>query len=129
MEKDPLMSLFGALRLPRSILFGSGQRRALGAVAAQFGRRVLICTDTRLGADPEFKALASDLEQRGLTTLIYDRTRADLPTESVVDCVSEAASFAPQVIIGIGGGSVPNSAVSVFRSPPRSITISTRSLA
>jgi alcohol dehydrogenase len=113
LENDPFMSLFGALRLPRSILFGSGQRHALGAVAAQFGRRVLICTDARLGADRELKALASDLEQRGLTTLIYDRTRPDLPTESVADCVSQAASFAPEVIIGIGGGSCMDMAKAV----------------
>ena len=29
------MSLFGAMRLPRSVLFGSGQRHAIGAVAAR----------------------------------------------------------------------------------------------
>jgi alcohol dehydrogenase class IV len=99
------MSLFGAMRLPRSVLFGSGQRHALGAVAAQFGQRVLICTDARLGADPDFLAIVTDLQRHGLTVRVYDQTQPDLPTDSVVDCVSKSGSFAPQVIIGIGGGS------------------------
>ena len=44
------MSLFAALRLPREILFGAGQRHALGAVAARLGTRALVCTDARLAA-------------------------------------------------------------------------------
>ncbi|WP_116810306.1 iron-containing alcohol dehydrogenase [Steroidobacter cummioxidans] len=99
------MSLFGAMRLPRSVLFGSGQRRALAAVAQQFGQRVLICTDPRLGADSEIKTLVADLQGRGMKALIYDQTRADLPTESIMDCLGKTTSFAPEVIIGIGGGS------------------------
>jgi alcohol dehydrogenase len=99
------MSLFGAMRLPRSVLFGTGQRHAIREIAAQFGQRVLVCTDARLGSDSEFKMLAAGLSERGLTTLVYDQTRADLPTESVLDCVSKASGFAPQLIIGIGGGS------------------------
>ena len=107
------MSLFGAMRLPRSVLFGSGQRQAISAVAAQFGQRVLVCTDSRLGSDADFKAIIADLTRRGLTTLIYDQTRADLPIESVADCVSKAASFMPQVIVGIGGGSCMDMAKAV----------------
>ena len=107
------MSLFGAMRLPRSVLFGSGQRHAIGAVAAQFGKRALICTDARLGADSEFKAIAADLAGRGLTTFVYDQTQPDLPTESIADCVRKTASFAPHVIIGIGGGSCMDMAKAV----------------
>jgi len=107
------MSLFGAMRLPRSVLFGTGQRHAIGAVAAQFGQRVLICTDARLGSDPEVKAIVADLSRRNSTALIYDQTRPDLPIESVADCVSKAASFAPQVIIGFGGGSCMDMAKAV----------------
>lgn len=99
------MSLFGAMRLPRSVLFGSGQRQALAGVAEQFGRRVLICTDPRLGSDQEIQALIGNLERRGLTALLYDQTRPDLPIDSIMDCVRAAASFTPDVIIGIGGGS------------------------
>ena len=41
--------IFGALRLPASVIFGSGQRAAIGMITAQIGKRALICTDARLG--------------------------------------------------------------------------------
>ncbi|MFC4312319.1 iron-containing alcohol dehydrogenase [Steroidobacter flavus] len=107
------MSLFGAMRLPRSVLFGSGQRRALPAVARQFGQRILICTDPRLGADREIKTLATELERLGATALVYDRTLPDLPTESIMDCLRTAASFMPEAIIGMGGGSCMDMAKAV----------------
>jgi alcohol dehydrogenase len=107
------MNLFGAMRLPRSVLFGSGQREAIGAVAAQMGTRILICTDARLGGDAQFKAIVADLNRRGLQTLVYDQTRADLPIESIVDCVSKASSFSAQAVIGIGGGSCMDMAKAV----------------
>lgn len=108
-----VMSLFGAMRLPRSVLFGSGQRHAIGAVAAQFGQRVLICTDARLGADADLHAMVADLRRHSLTVTVYDRTQPDLPTDSVMDCVSGSANCAPQVIIGIGGGSCMDMAKAV----------------
>ena len=107
------MNLFGAMRLPRSVLFGSGQRAALGRIAAQFGERILICTDARLGADPQFIALATDLERRGLQLLIYDRTLPDLPTDSILDCMNKASGFSAQAVIGIGGGSCMDMAKTV----------------
>ena len=107
------MSLFGAMRLPRSVLFGTGQRFALAETAAQFGQRVLICTDSRLGADADFKAVVASLTQRGMKPMVYDQTRADLPVESIAECVNQASSFAPQVIIGMGGGSCMDMAKAV----------------
>jgi alcohol dehydrogenase len=99
------MNLFGAMRLPRSVLFGSGQRAAIGSIAAQIGARALVCTDARLGGDAQFRVMLTDLHRCGVETLVYDRTRPDLPIESILDCLSVAAAFSAHVIIGIGGGS------------------------
>jgi alcohol dehydrogenase len=99
------MNLFGAMRLPRSVLFGSGQRAAIGSIAAQIGTRVLVCTDARLGGDAQFRAMLADLQRYGVETLVFDRTQPDLPIESILDCVNVAAGFAAQLIIGVGGGS------------------------
>jgi alcohol dehydrogenase len=99
------MSIFGAMRLPRSVLFGSGQRRALGAVTAGLGRRALVCTDARLSADAHFKEMLADLHARGVETHVYDQTQPDLPIESITGCVAEVATFSPDVVIGVGGGS------------------------
>src|SRR6185312_17358198 len=99
------MNLFGALRLPRGIVFGSGHRASLGAMAAQIGSRALVCTDERLASDPQFKAMLADLSRSGVTVHVYDRTQPDLPLESVSDCLQDCASFQAQLVIGMGGGS------------------------
>lgn len=96
---------FGALRLPRSILFGRGQRRALGSAASKLGQRALICTDERQGAQPEFAEMVADLTAHGLAVHVFDRTIPDLPIGSIEACVEEVRDFAPDLVIGIGGGS------------------------
>ena len=97
--------MFGALRLPRSILFGRGQRRALGSATAKIGKRALLCTDAWQGAQPVFKEIVADLEVHGVETRIFDQTIPDLPISSIEACVEQVADFAPDVVIGIGGGS------------------------
>ena len=100
-----MTSIFGALRLPASVIFGSGQRAAIGMMTAQIGKRALICTDARLGNDAQFKAIVADIEAHGVKTKVYDRTEADLPMEGISGCVTECADFKPDVVLGIGGGS------------------------
>ena len=97
--------MFGALRLPGTILFGSGQRRVVGTAAARIGRRALLCTDARLGAHADFRQILDDLAAAGVETHVYDRTIADLPVEGIADCVAQARDFAPDLVIGVGGGS------------------------
>lgn len=99
------VSLFGVLRLPQEILFGSGQRRSLGAVAAKCGRRALVCTDERFAATASFSEMMDDLRGSGLEVKIYDRVLPDVPSETVGTCVEAARPFAPDLVIGIGGGS------------------------
>jgi alcohol dehydrogenase class IV len=97
--------LFGALRLPRSILFGRGQRRALGSATSKIGKRALLCTDAWQGAQPVFMEIVADLEAHGVETRIFDQTIPDLPISSIQACVEQVADFAPDVVIGVGGGS------------------------
>lgn len=99
------MGLFGALRLPGEILFGSGQRRALGAVAAKSGRRALVCTDERFAATPSFAEMMADLRASGVAVYIHDAVLPDVPSDTVGACVVAARPFAPDMVIGIGGGS------------------------
>ncbi len=99
------MSLFAVLRPPKEILFGKGQSAALGAVAARNGSRALICTDARFAATPAFSALADGVKNSGLSVHVYDRVEPDVPYDSVAVCVEGARPFAPDVVIGVGGGS------------------------
>ncbi len=99
------MSLFAALRLPREILFGAGQRLSLGKVAKRYGARVLVCTDTRLAADPVFTALLGLLAAEGLTVQVDATVQPEVPVDSVLASAASARAFAPEVVIGLGGGS------------------------
>jgi alcohol dehydrogenase class IV len=99
------MQHFAALRLPREILFGKGQRHALPVVAKKLGKRALICTDERFAATDMFKVMHASLLDAGLAVHVYDQILPDVPRDTVGICVDEARAFAPDLIIGIGGGS------------------------
>ncbi len=99
------MEQFGTIRAPREIIFGAGQRRALGAVAARLGQRALVVTDERLAADADFRAILADLEGRGLTLRIESGTLPDVPVDSAIAATEAARGFAPDLVIAVGGGS------------------------
>jgi alcohol dehydrogenase len=93
------------MRLPREILFGEGQLGAAGAVTARLGKRVLICTDARFAGSETFATLHRSLQEAGRTTHIFDAVEPDLPSENVYRCAEQVRGFAPEVVIGVGGGS------------------------
>ncbi|MBL0420881.1 iron-containing alcohol dehydrogenase [Ramlibacter sp. AW1] len=100
-----MQSTFGLMRSPQAILFGPGQRHAVGRVARALGRRALVCTDQRLSTDPQFAALRQSLLDAGAEVLVYDGTQPELPMDGVLECVALARPFAPELVLGIGGGS------------------------
>ncbi|MBW9116886.1 iron-containing alcohol dehydrogenase [Rhizobium cauense] len=99
------MTLFAAIRLPREILFGKGQRHALPSVAAKLGSRALICTDERFAGTTVFAEIIKSLEAANIAVLIHDGVQPDVPVATVSVCVEDARSFDPDLVIGIGGGS------------------------
>ena len=99
------MSLFAALRTPREILFGAGQRKSLGLVARRHGTRVLVCTDARLAGDAVFAELRGLLTDAGLTVRVDATVEPDVPVASALASAAAARTFDPEVIIGLGGGS------------------------
>ncbi|AEC21262.1 alcohol dehydrogenase [Pusillimonas sp. T7-7] len=99
------MEHFGTIRSPRELILGSGQRRALGLMAKRLGRRALVITDQRLADDADFQAMIVDLESNGLAVRIESGTLPDVPAETTILVADDARAFAPDVVIGVGGGS------------------------
>lgn len=99
------MSMLGVLRGPRQVLFGAGQRHALGTVVSALGSRALVCTDARFGATPEFAHLVRLLEDSGVQVTSYTEVEPDVPVHQVVECAGLAAAAEPDVVVGMGGGS------------------------
>ncbi|WP_380166304.1 iron-containing alcohol dehydrogenase [Jannaschia sp. R86511] len=99
------MSMLAVLRGPRQVLFGAGQRHALGEVTAALGRRALVCTDARFGATPEFAHLVGLLERTGIRVTVFAQVLPDVPVHQVLECAALAAPADPDVVVGMGGGS------------------------
>jgi alcohol dehydrogenase len=95
----------GLLRLPRTILFGAGQRAAVGPLVREMGQTALICTDERLGGAPELADMVSLLEAAGVTVDIFAETEPELPVAGVLSCVARLRGRRPDAVIGFGGGS------------------------
>ena len=99
------MDQFSVLRLPREILFGAGQLAAIGPIAARLGSRALICTDARFAASDAFSTVHQRLQAAGVECHLFDAVEPDLPSETVYRCAEGARGFAPDLIVGVGGGS------------------------
>jgi alcohol dehydrogenase class IV len=97
--------LFGVMRAPNAIVFGNGQRHALGQILSRIGKRALICTDERFAASAPMNGILADLKTHDVTFLVFDGTQAELPATSIEECVTCCDGFQPDVIVGIGGGS------------------------
>ena len=96
------MTSFAALRLPREILFGKGQRHALPVVARKLGSRALVCTDERFAATTIFAEIIASLKAADIDVLVHNRVLPDVPRDTVAVCVEEASGFLPDMVIGIG---------------------------
>jgi alcohol dehydrogenase class IV len=97
--------MFGALRSPRNIVFGSGQRASLPGYVAALGHRALLVTDQRMADDRSFREMETSLREAGLTVSVFAGVEAELPAECLVAGVKAASGFGADVIVGIGGGS------------------------
>ncbi len=95
----------GCMRAPTEILFGEGQRHAIGKIARKIGRRVLVCTDRRLGGSDELPRLLDILKAEGVQSRVYSGTEPELPLENIVDCCAEFKKYQPDLVVGLGGGS------------------------
>ncbi|MGZ9810125.1 iron-containing alcohol dehydrogenase [Pseudoroseicyclus sp. H15] len=99
------MAIFGTIRAPRELIFGAGQRRSLGPIAAGLGKRALIVTDERLAGDADFLQMVADLEGAGLATQVDASTLPDVPVATAIASAEAAKDFQPDLVIGVGGGS------------------------
>lgn len=99
------MTIFGTIRAPKELIFGAGQRDSLGQIAAKLGRRALVVTDERLAGDKDFLGMLAQLETAGLALRVDDSALPDAPVDAAITSAEAARGFAPDLVIGVGGGS------------------------
>src|SRR3954471_2822331 len=98
-------AMFGALRLPRQILFGAGQRAAVPRILADNGSRVFVVADPFVAGTPDFRRVVEAAETLGLALLVFTEVVPDLPVSCVETAVDRAREFGADVMLGFGGGS------------------------
>lgn len=96
---------FAALRAPREIIFGEGQRTAVGWTTAAHGTRVFVCVDPHIAVGDVFAELLRALHACGLTTLVYSDITPELPMGGINKAAEEARAFRADVLVAVGGGS------------------------
>jgi alcohol dehydrogenase len=99
------MALFGTVRAPRELIFGHDQHKIVGRVARKLGQRALVVTDARMEKEALFVAIVAQLEEAGIAVRVDSSTLPDVPVDSAMASAAKAKSFAPDFVIGIGGGS------------------------
>jgi alcohol dehydrogenase len=105
-----MSAALGVLRLPDEVRFGYGVRAGIADAAAALGRRVFVVADPFLATTPEFDAVLEALVARGLVVKVHTDVPPELPVEVVEASGALARSFAPDVVVGYGGGSALDAA-------------------
>ena len=93
-------------QLRTRIVFGEGSLERVGELAAELNcRRALLVTDPGIVAVGHVARAVKNLEEAGIVTLVFDGARENPTTEHVEQGVAVARKFAPDLLLGIGGGS------------------------
>lgn len=96
---------FAGLRSPRQILFGDGQRGAVGWLTATHGSRAFVCADSYLVGSPELHDILESLHAQGVATAVHADVIPEMPVASVDGALNAAREFGADVVVAVGGGS------------------------
>jgi alcohol dehydrogenase len=88
------------------LVFGRGAANQTGHLAQRLKlRRVLLVTDSRLVAAGLDRAVRDPLESCGISVDTFDGGEPEPSLDLVERCVSASRRFAPDGVVGLGGGS------------------------
>jgi alcohol dehydrogenase class IV len=108
----PMGPPFTVARLPR-IRFGTGVASELAGVVAERGDRLLLVTCEHSFTSERLRQLTDDLASHGVAIVGHVRTSAEPGPDLIDRHVAEARHGAASVVLGIGGGSVLDTAKAV----------------
>ena len=89
-----------------SLAFGRGSVRQLGDITRRLrAKKAFVVTDSVLAGNGILDAVRTPLEAAGATVGVLAGGKAEPPVETVREAFAAAKAFAPDVVIGMGGGS------------------------
>ena len=87
------------------IFFGWGATSVLCDVAREFGRRVFVCTDQNMVKAGIVETVVAHLSQGIAEVKIFDGGQPEVDRRTIEWATTNARTYSPDVIIGLGGGS------------------------
>lgn len=93
---------------------GMGKSREIGALAKELGgRNCLIVTDRGVVKAGLIETIGSSLKKAGCAFDVFDRCKPHAPSGVIEECLEVAKRGAYDLLIGVGGGSVMDTAKAV----------------
>ncbi len=96
--------------LPTKIIFGCGSLSQLGAEARGLGQRTMLVTFKTIHRLGVLDRILKDLKSNGVKTVIYEKVEANPHTLTVDEGARLAREEQVDLVIGLGGGSVMDTA-------------------
>lgn len=87
------------------IFFGWGAASVLRDVAREFGRRAFVCTDQNMVKAGICETVVAHLSGGIAQTKIFDGGQPEVDRRTIEWAATMARAYAPDVVIGLGGGS------------------------
>jgi len=87
------------------IFFGWGASRTLRDVAREFGPRVFVCTDQNMVKAGVCETVVAHLSEGKAEVKIFDGGQPEVDRQTIERAAAVAQAYAPDVVIGVGGGS------------------------
>ena len=87
------------------VFFGWGAASVLRDVAREFGRRAFVCTDPNMVKAGICETVVAHLSEGIAQTKVFDGGQPEVDRRTIEWAATMARAYAPDVVIGLGGGS------------------------
>jgi alcohol dehydrogenase len=104
MNSDSSKNVWGFSTAGR-VFFGWGAVTELRNVPREFGQRVLVCTDQNIVKAGICETVLALLGEAKADVKVFDGGRPEVDRETIERAAAVAQGYAPDVVIGLGGGS------------------------
>jgi len=87
------------------IFFGWGAASVLRDVAREFGGRIFVCTDQNMVKAGVVETVLRELAEGKAEVKVFDEGQPEVDRQTIERAAAVAQAYAPDVVIGLGGGS------------------------
>src|SRR5580700_7660531 len=87
------------------IFFGWDAASTLRDIAREFGPRVFVCTDQNMVKAGVCETVVAHLSEGKAEVKIFDSGQPEVDRQTIERAAAAAQVYAPDVVIGVGGGS------------------------